>query len=159
MRDSHPQLPDQILDGISFLQNIQRHAIFIAKLNRTVKGLLPAQLHPYCRVANYRNCILILETTNANWLMRLRYEQTRLLSTLRTTILPSLASITIKVNPSLAINTEKNTLSKESNNIIHYPKIHRKLSVKSAEYLTQLAQNCPDELRKRLERLAALAQK
>lgn len=159
MRNSHPQLLDQVFNETSFLKSIQQRAAAIAKLNYTIKGLLPAQLHPYCRVANYRNHILILETANANWLMRLRYEQMNLLSTLRATVLPSLASIDIKINPSLANYTEKNTINTVDSNNVAPSKIYRKLSTKSAEYLTQLAQDCPDNLRNKLERLAALAYK
>lgn len=158
MRESHPQLLDQVFNDTSFLHSIQQRAAAIAKLNYTVKGLLPAQLHPYCRVANYRNHILILETANANWLMRLRYEQMNLLSTLRATVIPSLSSIDIKINPSLANYTEKKPITDSDSNSVQYH-VYRKLSTKSAEYLLQLAQNCPDNLRNKLERLAALAYK
>lgn len=159
MRESHPQLLDQVFDGTSFLKSIQQRATVIAKLNYTIKGLLPTQLQPYCRVANYRNHILILETANANWLMRLRYEQMNLLSTLRVTVLPSLVSIDIKINPSLANYSEKNTIINVDRNSSESSEIHRNLSIKSAEYLIQLAKNCPDNLRNKLERLAALAYK
>lgn len=106
MRDSRPQLLDVLFDDASAgskgtLQNVQQRAVALLKLNRAVKGLLPAPLHPWCRVANFRQGILVLETANASWMMRLRYEQPALLSALRAQILPSLSSIDIRINPAL----------------------------------------------------------
>ena len=106
MRDSRPQLLDVLFDDASAgskgpLHNVQQRAVALLKLNRAVKGLLPAPLHPWCRVANFRQGILVLETANASWMMRLRYEQPALLSALRAQILPSLSSIDIRINPAL----------------------------------------------------------
>lgn len=107
MRDSRPQLLDVLFDDASAgskgpLHNVQQRAVALLKLNRAVKGLLPAPLHPWCRVANFRQGILVLETANASWMMRLRYEQPALLSALRAQILPSLSSIDIRINPANA---------------------------------------------------------
>ena len=57
MRDSRPQLLDVLFDDASAgskgpLHNVQQRAVALLKLNRAVKGLLPAPLHPWCRVAN-----------------------------------------------------------------------------------------------------------
>lgn len=106
MRESRPQLLDVLFDDAIAaengpLHNVQQRATALLKLNRAVKGLLPSQLQPWCRVANYRQSVLVLETANASWLMRLRYEQPALLSALRAQILPSLSSIDIRINPSL----------------------------------------------------------
>ncbi|MCX2957597.1 MAG: DciA family protein, partial [Serratia symbiotica] len=117
MRDSRPQLLDVLFDDAltadkAPLHNVQQHALALLRLNRAVKSLLPAQLHLWCRVANLRQGILVLEAANASWMMRLRYEQPMLLSTLRAQILPSLTSIDIRINPGLMANGEhrfKNT--------------------------------------------------
>lgn len=82
MRDSRPQLLDVLFSESSSadkgpLHNVQQRAAALLKLNRAVKGLLPAQLHPWCRVANFRQGVLVLETANASWMMRLRYETSR----------------------------------------------------------------------------------
>lgn len=78
MRDSRPQSIESFFEaaeGQSMLQSIQQRAIALNKLNRALQGIIPAQLHPWCRVANFRQGVLVLETANASWMMRLRYEQ------------------------------------------------------------------------------------
>lgn len=168
MRDSRPQSLDKLFEdaatvGKSPLQIIQQHAIALLKLNRAVLSLLPAQLHPWCRVANYRKQILVLEAGNASWMTRLRYEIPVLLSTLRSEILPSLSSIDIRINPSLMVKHDNNeqrfsklsTKTTHSNNNQELPK--RQLSHESAKILMMLAENSPEKLKKKLERLAALA--
>lgn len=116
MRDSHPQpLSDVLDDSLSkntsdakgSLQAIQRTAKAILQLNRTVKSLLPAEMKPMCRVANYRNHILIIEVANASWLNRMNYEKPNIVSALRSTILPSLSSIDIRINPVLMTKKDK----------------------------------------------------
>ena len=159
MRDSRPQLLDALFDdaltaGKGPLHNIQQRAIALLKLNRAVKSLLPAQLHPWCRVANFRQGILVLETANASWMMRLRYEQPGLLSALRAQILPSLSSIDIRINPAL--------MAKGSNQLQGVAKMTenaplRHLSQESADELRGLAARSPEKLRETLERLASLA--
>ncbi|CAK9886028.1 MAG: hypothetical protein XXXJIFNMEKO3_02452 [Candidatus Erwinia impunctatus] len=160
MRESRPHSIEHLfesLEGQSSLQLIQQRAVALNKLNKAVKALLPAPLHPWCRVANFRQAILVIETANANWLMRLRYEQSSLQSALRAEILPSLASIDIRINPSLSVkrqeNMQKNTLSVQSD----IRKTHRKMSESSAASLRSVASRSPEKLKKVLERLAARA--
>ncbi|MBC8949717.1 MULTISPECIES: DUF721 domain-containing protein [Xenorhabdus] len=167
MRDSRPQSLDKLFEdaatvGKSPLQIIQQHAIALLKLNRAVLSLLPAQLHPWCRVANYRKQILVLEAGNASWMTRLRYEIPVLLSTLRSEILPSLSSIDIRINPSLMVKCDNNEqgFSKLSTKVLsndnqELPK--RQLTHESAKTLMILAENSPEKLKRKLERLAALA--
>lgn len=152
MRDSRPQLLDNIFDDTNMLRNVQQRATALLKLNTAVRSLLPTQLKPHCRVANYRNNVLILETDSANWLMGLRYEQSKLLSTLRMDILPSLASIDIKINPSWQINVIGIAQPNQSTS-----EPARKISPQTALHLKELANHCPERLRQKLERLAALA--
>lgn len=160
MRDSRPQSIESYFDQAqdkSMLQNIQQRAIALNKLNRAVQGVIPAQLHPWCRVANFRQGVLVIETANASWLMRLRYEQPSLLSALRAQILPSLTSIDIRINPSLAAKghgsvQESSTQTEKAER----PPI-RQLSEHSAEILRSVASQSPEKLKKILERLASLA--
>lgn len=160
MRDSRPQSIENFFDQAqdkSTLQYVQQRATALNKLNRAVKSILPAQLHPWCRVANFRQGILVIEIANASWLMRLRYEQSSLLSALRAQILPSLTSIDIRINPSLAakggkIAQENSTQTKESEK----PPV-RQLSEQSAELLRSVASQSPEKLKKILERLASRA--
>lgn len=163
MRDSRPQLLDVLFDDALTaeqgpLHNVQQRAIALLKLNRAVKGLLPAQLHPWCRVANFRQGILVLETANASWMMRLRYEQLNLLSALRAQILPSLSSIDIRINPSLMAkgNNQVQEMTKTAENEPPGTAL-RYLSQESADELRGLAARSPEKLRQALERLALLA--
>ncbi len=59
----------------TILYNIQKHALILIKLNQEIKKILPIKLHPWYRVMNFRQNILILETVNASWMMRLYYEK------------------------------------------------------------------------------------
>jgi hypothetical protein len=159
MRDSRPQLLDVLFDdasagGKSPLQSVQQRATALLKLNRAVKGLLPVQLHPWCRVANYRQGILVLETANASWMMRLRYEQSNLLSALRAQILPSLSAIDIRINPSLMAKAEASAQKSQNEET---REVYRQLSPQSADALRGVADRSPEKLKKALERLAALA--
>ncbi|MDR0805703.1 MAG: DciA family protein [Enterobacteriaceae bacterium] len=159
MRDSRPLLLDTLFDDANLLRDIQQRAIALIKLNKAVKALLPKQMHGLCRVANYRQGILVLEVANASWLTRLRYEQQMLLSTLRSEILPSLVSINIKINPKLSTNGQT------AEDLVHrYTAAHqneempvRQLSEQSAQRIKELAERSSGKLREKLERLAALA--
>lgn len=163
MRENRPQLLDVLFDDAVAaekgpLHNVQQRATALLKINRAVKGLLPSQLQPWCRVANYRQSVLVLETANASWLMRLRYEQPALLSALRAQILPSLSSIDIRINPSLMAKGHNMTqdVAKSPQDSEKSPPI-RRLSLESAKELRGLASRSPEGLRTILERLAALA--
>ncbi|WP_337261148.1 MULTISPECIES: DUF721 domain-containing protein [unclassified Serratia (in: enterobacteria)] len=163
MRDSRPQLLDVLFDDALTtekgpLHNVQQRALALLKLNRAVRGLLPAQLHPWCRVANFRQGVLVLETANASWMMRLRYEQPSLLSALRAQILPSLSSIDIRINPALMAkgSSQVQDVVKTTENARTTAPL-RHLSQESADELRGLAARSPEKLRKILERLASLA--
>ncbi|KPD03241.1 DUF721 domain-containing protein [Moellerella wisconsensis] len=166
MRDSHPQpLSDVLDDSLSkntsdakgSLQAIQRTAKAILQLNRTVKSLLPAEMKPMCRVANYRNHILIIEVANASWLNRMNYEKPNIVSALRSTILPSLSSIDIRINPVLM--TKKGQNSSTNHQLVEPEQKSnpRRISAKTAEQLLVLAERSPKKLKEKFERLAALA--
>jgi len=156
MRDSRPQSIENLFEateGQGMLQSIQQRAIALNKLNRAVQGILPAQLHPWCRVANFRQGILVLETANASWMMRLRYEQSNLLSALRAQILPSLTAIDIRINPSLAAKGQENSKPSAPES----QSAGRQLSEHSAEILRSVASRSPEKLKRTIERLASLA--
>ncbi|AIR04696.1 MULTISPECIES: DUF721 domain-containing protein [Cedecea] len=160
MRDSRPQSLENLFDDAgqeSMLQNVQQRAVVLLRLNRAVKGILPAPLHPWCRVANFRQGILVLETANASWLMRLRYEQATLLSALRAQILPSLTSIDIRINPSLAVKGQESVQENTTQTGSEKYEVNRQLSEQSAEALREVAKRSPEKLRATIERLASLA--
>ncbi len=162
MRESHPQLFNILFSNRSAIEKslpheVHKHIMVLQELNLAVKALFPAQLQPWCRVANYRQNVLVLETASAAWMMRLRYEQSHLLSALRAQILPSLASIDIKINPTL-MTTGNNALQGKVKILqCTAPAPLRLLSQESARELRILAQRSPEQLRHILEKLAALA--
>ena len=162
MRDSHPQalfdvLEESLAKTSNTLQTIQRNAKAILKLNRVVKSLLPAEIKPMCRVANYRNNIMVIEVANASWMTRLNYEKINLLSALRSSILPSLSSIDIRINPDLIRKSKQNSsLNKQSVNQKEN-RNQRQISTQTAEQLLRLAKKSPKGLKEKFERLAALA--
>lgn len=159
MRDSRPKLLDNLFNNTSLLRNVQQRAVALLQLNNAVKALLPVPLKPWCRVANYRQGILVLETANASRLMRLRYEQPNLLTALRADILPSLVSIDIRINPALVNNIPDNLMKSEQNITISNEErtASRQLSQQSAHQLHLLAKRSPKGLKEKLERLASLA--
>lgn len=160
MRDSRPQFLKNLFDDAgqeSMLQNVQQRAVYLQRLNRAVKGILPAPLHPWCRVANFRQGVLVLETANASWLMRLRYEQATLLGVLRAQILPSLTSIDIRINPSLAVKGQESVQENTTQTGTEKYEVNRQLSEQSAEALREVAKRSPEKLRETVERLASLA--
>lgn len=164
MRDSYPQAINIMFSDLSktrnsFLLQIQRHSLEIINLNYKVRALLPARLRPWCRVGNFYNGVMILECSNANWMMRLRYEQNTILSVLSSQYLPSLYSINIKINPSLAIKLEDQVGN--SNNAYTYightcSDKPRFISAQSAKSIRNVASNSNGKLKKLLERLAKL---
>lgn len=160
MRDSRPQSIENLFEtteGQSMLQTIQQRAVALNKLNRAVQGILPAQMHPWCRVANFRQGILVLETANASWMMRLRYEQSSLLSALRAQILPSLTAIDITINPSLAAKAQESVQKSGIQTGEEENAPGRQLSEQSAEILRSVASRSPEKLKRIIERLASLA--
>ncbi|GAB3523272.1 hypothetical protein BIT28_16845 [Photobacterium proteolyticum] len=147
MRDHRPRTTASLLDD-SQIGNIQQRAIALSKLDKAVKQHLDCSDH--CRVSNYRQGTLIIETASASWSMRLNYERNNLIRKLREQLLPQLASIEVKVNPALAAVERKQ--EDKAPDIVQKP-----ISPLAAQYLLTTAKNAPDKVKKKLERLAALA--
>ncbi|WWO99793.1 MAG: DciA family protein [Candidatus Dasytiphilus stammeri] len=151
MRYSSPYTIEKIFKNAkdpSILQFLQKKAIELINLDYALKKELPSHFHPWCRVANLRQHILIIETANANWLTYLRYQRSVLLPILQAKILPNLVAIKIVINPSLGITESMSTPSKIKN---------RTISKKSAIILRNIATQSPDKIKSILERLASLA--
>ncbi|PSW64713.1 DUF721 domain-containing protein [Photobacterium leiognathi subsp. mandapamensis] len=149
MRDHRPQTTGDILEETG-LNNIQQRAIALSQLNKAVKQHVNGAEH--CRVSNYRQGILIIETASAAWSMRLNYERHQLIMKLREKLLPKLRDIEIKVNPALAAIQEQK--QNKTPDIVQKP-----ISDVAAQHLLATAATAPDKVKKRLERLAQLAMK
>ncbi|WP_305371534.1 DUF721 domain-containing protein [Photobacterium leiognathi] len=147
MRDHRPQTTGDILEETG-LNNIQQRAIALSQLNKAVKQHVNGAEH--CRVSNYRQGILIIETASAAWSMRLNYERHQLIMKLREKLLPKLQDIEIKVNPALAAIQEQK--QNKTPDIVQKP-----ISDVAAQHLLATAATAPDKVKKRLERLAQLA--
>ncbi|UJF19615.1 DciA family protein [Vibrio sp. SS-MA-C1-2] len=149
MRDHRPKTTDKLMEK-SGLANIQQRAVALAKLNKTMLKHLPPEAQAYCHIANYRNNTLIIEVASSAWLTRLNYQRLDLISKLRYSDLPSLVSIELKINPSLMNQT---VIKKQTE------KKREPISEQSAEYLRMVAENAPEKIKVRLERIAAMSQK
>ncbi|MDF7670546.1 DciA family protein [Orbaceae bacterium ESL0721] len=146
MRSNRPQILVSILDHADGLSQIHKQTIALAKLTRMVKTLLPSPLNEHCRVANYRQGLLILEVSSASWLSRLKYEQSDLILGIRQKLLPALSSIQYKINPDLTHKPVVNKQPTES--------LSSKMTLQSAFYLHMLAEHAPEKLKKQLIKLA-----
>lgn len=162
MRGSYPQPINELLNNAvessyhTSLSKIKQRALMLLKLNHTINTLLPVSLRPWCRVVNLRHNILVLETANASWMMRLLYEQNKLLSTLRTQILPALSAIDIRINPMMmTIKMGFNNINNQARvNLLSTDNPH-KLSKQGAILLRSLAKHREGKLKKTLKQLAA----
>ena len=147
MRNSEPQSLNNLFNGFT-LANIQTRSIALSRLNKMIYCYLPNHLHHCCRVANYRQSILIIEVCSAGWLTRLRYEQEKLLLALRQNGLSGLASIQYKINPVLNqpqsfVNDKVTTVGNK-----------RTITPQSAPLLLALAQDATPKLKTNLIKLA-----
>ncbi|MCD9499620.1 DUF721 domain-containing protein [Photobacterium carnosum] len=149
MRDHRPQTAAHLLDSDG-LTSIQQRAAALSQLNTAVKSHLNCAEH--CRVSNYRQGVLIIETESAAWSMRLNYERYQLTLKLREKLLPKLREIEVKVNPILAAVAIRK--QDKIPDIIQKP-----ISHVAAQHLLATAANAPDKVKVCLERLAKLAQK
>ena len=147
MRCHEPQILTSILGKVPGLLDIQERAASLANLEHQVQTLLSSPLNRHCRIANYRQGILIIEVSSASWLTRFKYEQSQLLSALRQQKLPGLCSIQGKINPDIEN---------------HHVTITKPLSRQAASTMTQetaillrtLANQAPEKLKKQLIKLA-----
>lgn len=142
-----PNLIDDITKSSGQLAKIQQKSEKLQEINQILTSELLPGSDEYCRVANLRQGILVIEVTSGVWSTRLTQLRSNLLSELRSSILPTLISIEIKVNPSLFVQPEP--LKANS----------RKISAQTAEHLAALAEHSPPELAQKLQRLAALARR
>ncbi|WP_097356140.1 DUF721 domain-containing protein [Candidatus Enterovibrio escicola] len=147
MRDHRPQATLDLLKN-STTGSVHRRAIALLKLNMQLQALLPEQPAKHCRVANFRDGILVIECGSSSWGTRLNYDRQTLISALRKEALPSLSTIEIKVNPELAKSTAKK--------VTYAPIQQRTVSHISAEYLRDVTGIVPEKIKKKLEAIATL---
>ncbi|WP_085248319.1 DUF721 domain-containing protein [Gilliamella mensalis] len=149
MRYNDPQILTSILTQAPCLSKIQDRANALRSLAKVVNDLLPSPLNAQCRVANYRQGVLILEVSTAGWLTRLKYEQSNLISEIRKNILPSLSSIQYQINPDISVKLSKSHFLTSKPTLVSSV-----MTPQSAMFLYALAENAPDKLKKQLIKLA-----
>ncbi|MBS0359727.1 MAG: DUF721 domain-containing protein [Proteobacteria bacterium] len=74
---------NQHIRGNRLLSDIIQKCDVLKKLETTVMQYLDASLAAHCRVANFREGCLVLETDSAAWLMHLRFQGPTLLKKLK----------------------------------------------------------------------------
>ena len=80
----------------------------LTKLNAFIKDYLEEPLVNYCRVANFRDGCLVIETDSAVWATQLRYLTPDLLNALRSKgNMPQLRSIKTHIQPSEVSEAKK----------------------------------------------------
>jgi len=130
------------------LAKIQQKAGQLQVINQFLTNELIPGSHEYCRVANLRQGILIIEVASGVWKTRLSQLSHSILEHMREHVSPSLSSIELKVNP--ALFNEKPPTPKPN---------PRKISNDTAQHLNALAEHAPPEMAATLKRLANLAKR
>ncbi|AMA65109.1 hypothetical protein AUT07_00555 [Candidatus Arsenophonus lipoptenae] len=152
MFHNYPQSLNTLLKSNKLNFKIRNHALKLIKLNNKIINLLPEELKNSCRVANYRQEVLIIEVKNAARKARLNFELPIIILKLRNTILPSLSAINITINPSLICKNSNNYLSNIPNTI---NLSNKAISKKSANMILKLAKTSPKNLQKKLKSLVS----
>jgi hypothetical protein len=130
------------------LAKIQQKAGQLQVINQFLTNELIPGSHEYCRVANLRQGILIIEVASGVWKTRLMQLSSSILEHMRQHVSPSLNSIELKVNPAL-FNEKPPELKPNP----------RKISNDTAQHLKALAEHAPPEMAATLKRLASLAKR
>ncbi|GGI93343.1 DUF721 domain-containing protein [Shewanella hanedai] len=114
-------------------------------LDHYVKQVLTGPVSEQLKVANFRQGVLVIETTTAAWAARINFQKTKVLQQLQAETLPMLSAIEVKVNPSLLLYATK---PKEN---------HNQITQTAASHIEALAEHAEGSLAVKLKRLAALA--
>ncbi len=152
MRDHRPQLTEALFANNRF-SDIQKKATALARFNIILGDILPPESQQHCRVANYRQGSLVIETSSPSWKMRINYDRLRVISQFRQHGLPSLTNIEVVINPELGrgINTI-NTIKKE----VYKERVISKVAASSILAVSEIA---TPKLKELMKKIAAHAKK
>lgn len=142
-----PQDLSQLLHQRGQLPNIAEKAELLMHLDHYVKQVLTGPVSEQLKVANFRQGVLVIETTTAAWAARINFQKAKILQQLQAETLPMLSAIEVKVNPSLLMYVTK-AKAKENNN---------RITQTAASHIEALAEHVEGSLAIKLKRLAALA--
>lgn len=142
--------PDTLQDVLTAksgkLAKIQQKAGQLQVINQFLTTQLIPGCEEYCRVANLRQGVLVIEVASGVWKTRLLQLSQSILSHMQEHISTSLHTVELIVNPQLF--NEKPEEPKPN---------PRKISTDTAQHLVALAEHAPPELAATLSRLAKLA--
>ncbi|MCE9680286.1 DciA family protein [Shewanella sp. AS1] len=140
-----PQDLSQLLHQQGQLPSIAEKAELLLHLDHYVKQVISGPVTEQFKVANFRQGVLVIETTTAAWAARINFQKPKILQQLQIEMLPMLSAIEVKVNPGLNLLDAK-------------PKqAHNQISETAAAHIQALAEHTEGSLGQKLKRLAALA--
>jgi len=122
----------------------------LAILSDIVRQICPDLPEDVWKIANFKGKSLVVEVTSAVWSQRLQFERMNICRELTQVTDNQFNQIEIKVTPYRPKAPSKTSLPEAKNNII---------SQATATHLLEVAKNAPESLRKKLEKLAAHANK
>lgn len=108
---------------------------------------LPAEVW---HIANFKQNSIVIEVISATWGQRLQFERVKISQKLAQISSGEFTQIEIKVSPYRNQQPLKQAVN---------PPVVRNISSKTAEQLNQIAENAPESLKKKLQKLASLANK
>ena len=132
---------------------IQSNLPLFTKLDSLLQSFLKQHNIKGCRVGNLQNGSLLIEIPDSNWMMRLQFMRSELLSVLRQAS-PGLLKINIKVNPRLSV--DKVALKKSK---VKTKRRAVKMSTDVADSFLALAEDAEPALKKALQSLAKYSKK
>ncbi len=148
-RQTPRQLATLLTQGSGNLAQLAQKSKQISDLNHFLAGCVGDTIAQNCRVSNYSQGILTIETDNSAFATRLQFMSRQILTDFRQNVLPDLADLYIKVLP--GEQYYQKSIPQET------PSRH--LSEQAGEAILAAASHAPESLRKKLERLAAHAEK
>ncbi|MDO6444672.1 DUF721 domain-containing protein [Colwellia sp. 1_MG-2023] len=106
---------------------------------------LPAEVW---HIANFKQNSIVIEVISATWGQRLQFERVKISQKLSDVSAGEFTQIEIKVSPYRNQQQIKQPIN---------PPIVRNISQKTAQQLNEIAENAPESLKRKLQRLASLA--
>lgn len=123
-RNKQPVHVKELLNNdVSSAQSVFSHIESLQLLESCLEQFLDTELFQHCRVANFRNETLTLNTSSASWATRIRYSVPDILNAIGNNQFPvNVKSIRVIVVPEQSFNsspwTERPELSQETADIL-----------------------------------------
>ncbi|MEW6989275.1 DUF721 domain-containing protein [Colwelliaceae bacterium 6441] len=106
---------------------------------------LPAEVW---HIANFKSHSIVIEVISATWGQRLQFERMKISQKLEQITAGEFSQIEIKISP---YRNQQPTIQQT------YQPVERNISQKTAQQLNEVAKNAPEGLKKKLQKLASLA--